>query len=96
MSSFDLSVVTALKEKFESISTSIEEKTQEIQLQEDELTNLESTIQELESKKLTIEMTRNHLKEEQQKLHQLYQESESQYNAVNQAAQQLLLLLNHE
>ncbi len=96
MATFDLSVLTKLKDKFDAISSSIEEKEAQIQAQQTQLTEIEGTIQDLESQKMTLEMNKNALQEEKQKLVQLYEESKGQYETVNSSAQQLLALLNDE
>lgn len=96
MATFDLSVLTKLKDKFDAISSSIEEKEAQIQAQQTQLTEIEGTIQDLESQKLTLEMNKNALQEEKQKLVQLYEENKGQYETVNSSAKQLLALLNDE
>lgn len=96
MSSFDLSILTQLKEKFENLSSSIQEKELSIQTHEQNISHIQQDIDDLESKKSSLIITSNSLKEEKQKLTQLHQESKVQYETVKSSAEQLLSILNDE
>ena len=94
MATFDLSILTTLKEKFTSLEDEIKEKKELIASHETQLSKIKVSIQELESERLTSEMNKNAEQEELTKLEQLYGETIQQYKIVTETATQLIGLFD--
>ena len=93
MSSFDLSILTQLQEKFLLLEQQIKEQEDELGSNEKEVESIKEQIQKLESQKLTLEMRQNEMKEKLLKLTELRGESTKQYETVKNTATQLLSFL---
>ena len=94
MATFDLSILTTLKEKFTSLEDEIKEKKELIASHETQLSQIQDSIQQLESERLTSEMNKNSEQEELTKLEHLYTETIQQYKIVTETATQLIGLFD--
>ena len=94
MATFDLSILTTLKEKFTSLEDEIKEKKELIASHETQLSQIKDSIQQLESERLTSEMNKNAEQEELTKLEHLYTETIQQYKIVTETATQLIELFD--
>jgi chromosome segregation ATPase len=94
MATFDLSILTTLKEKFTSLEDEIKEKKELIASHETQLSQIQDSIQQLESERLTSEMNKNAEQEELTKLEHLYTETIQQYKIVTETATQLIELFD--
>jgi uncharacterized protein YoxC len=95
MATFDLSILTKLKEKFTSLAEEIQGKKELIASHESNIIEIQDSIQKLESERLTSEMNRNTEQEELSKLEHLYEVTIQQYKVVTDTATNLLELFEN-
>jgi chromosome segregation ATPase len=94
MTSFDLTILTTLKEKFDSLDHELKRKAALIESQNLNLGEIEEKMKALESDKMTVEMNRNTEMEELRQLQERYLETTTSYNQITESASQLLNLFD--
>ena len=90
MATFDLSILSILENKFNELKYQIDEKNKLIKTKEEEMQKLIKQIQELESKKLNLEMDLGENKKEKLRLEELYSNTTNQCSQIQESASKIL------
>ena len=95
MATFDSSILEKLEENFTNTKTIIDNINEKIEKYNNELKQNVIERQNLESKRLSIEMELGTLKEEKLKQDKLYETAIDEYNKVKEQIEKLLILFNN-
>ena len=90
MATFDLSILSILENKFNELKYQIDEKNKLIKTKEEEMQKLIKQIQELESKKLNLEMDLGENKKEKLRLEEIYNTTITQCSQIQESASKIL------
>ena len=90
MATFDLSILSTLENKFNELKQQIDEKNELIKIKDEEMQKIIKQIQDLESKKLNLEMDLGENKKEKLRLEEIYNTTITQCSQIQESASKIL------
>ena len=90
MATFDLSILSTLENKFNELKQQIDEKNELIKIKYEEMQKIIKQIQDLESKKLNLEMDLGENKKEKLRLEEIYNTTITQCSQIQESASKIL------
>lgn len=90
MATFDLSILSILENKFNELKQEIDEKNELIKIKDEEMQKIIKQIQDLESKKLNLEMDLGENKKEKLRLEEIYNSTTTQCSQIQESASKIL------